>query len=61
MQIIQTHQQENKWYFMFGGCNFFLSLKRNDYIGFPPFTSGVLGQFEKTEKCDDHWFRGHWF
>lgn len=45
---------------MFGGCNF-LSPKRNDYIEFPPFISGGLGQFEKTEKCDDHWFRGHWF
>lgn len=60
MQIIQIHQQENKCYFMFGGCNF-LSPKRNDYIEFPPFISGGLGQFEKTEKCDDHWFRGHWF
>ena len=28
---------------------------------FPPFISGGLGQFEKTEKCDDHWFQGHWF
>lgn len=59
MQIIQIHQQENKWYFMFGGCNFFLSPKR--ILEFPPFTSGVLGQFEKTEKRDDHWFQGHWF
>lgn len=36
----------------------FLSPKRNDYIEFPPFISGGLGQFEKTEKCDDHWFSG---